>query len=207
MRLLPKNRNQHGFPLTKGEFEATGTHFVSFWWGIFWKEALGVLAAYIAVSLILAIDWGFEGYALWALYLTLAVLCLAGWAYLMTEIFYATLEKRFPRKSFKTLPADKGGNPIMPTLEQARALTWSFGWAHLSIPLFVLVVGVVIELLMWLFTGAPLTGFSFTLLFHSFLDPWLVTMWLVIFSFYPHFYVYSRPYHSLAGFRLAFVGY
>ena len=82
------------------------------------------------------------------------------------------------------LPADKSGDPIMPTLEQARALlklmvVFTKGeWAHLSIPLFVLVAGwayLVIELLMWLFTGAPLTGVSCTLLLRGF---YFIRFWI-----------------------------
>ncbi len=208
MESLAKKRNQLGYLLTKDEFEATGTHFVSFWWAIFWKEALGALAIFALAWLVYKLDWValLAGYERLAFTLAFGALCAAGFTYLMVEIFYAMLEKRFFRKRFRLLPVDKGGERCAPTLEQARALTWSFFWGHLRLPLIVLLAGTAIELLVAAFTDASVIGGIFWLLLGSFLFPWTLGLWLIFFSFSPHYYVYARPCYDLAGFRLAFVG-
>ncbi len=202
MKLLAGKRNQHGFPLTEGEFEATGTHFVSFWWAIFWKEALGVAFAYICMSwAALFSDEMFGDEIFWIVNL----LFFMGFIYLMIEIFYAMLEKKFPRKSFQLVPVDKEGKRVEPKLQHARALTWSFLWGHLSLLLIILAVAAMIELLGAFFTDEGFTSLSFELVLYSFQNLWLLGFWLLIFSFYPHFHIFSRPDHGLAGFRLAFI--
>lgn len=188
----------HAYPKIENELPKHATYFVSFWWAIFWKEAIALAAAFGMWRW--AESWA-DG-LWWRIGLGVAIGVVL---YLFfRELFYATLEKRYLRKNFTMIGVDKDGEFNHQKLDQARTLLWSFLWGHLSLIGWALFVCAAVALFFWISAGVDFGALFFAAVL-SLTQPWALVFWAVVFAFYPHYHIWSRPFFNLAGFRLALV--
>ena len=188
------------YPEIKGELPRRATYFVSFWWAILWKEAL-------ALAVIILMWQGVLSFFPGSIIAMIILAALTCWAlfYFFAELFYAQLEKRYLRKNVSMICIDKAGEFVEPRIEHARALLWSFIWGHVSLILLAAVVCAALSLAVAIWSGASFFALfwgSYIALFDR-LEVWLI--WGLIFAIYPHYWVWSRPFYNLAGFRFALV--
>lgn len=181
----------------KNEIPKRATYFVSFWWAIFWKEALALA--------ITSLVWQFTSQlspSLW-FKLPLALVFIVVLYYFFRELFYATLEKRYLRKNFTMVGVDKDGNFSEQKLDQAKILLWSFLWAHLYLVLLATLLTILLISGWWLFVdGLDFAGLFIGIML-ALIEPNALLVWVIIFSIYPHYWIWQRQFYNLAGFRLA----
>lgn len=188
----------HDYPKIEGELPKSASYFVSFWWALLWKEAIAVVTA-VGLWQVTA-GWFDNG---WWLVL-LGVFFAVGFYLFLRELFYATLEKRYLRKNFTMLGVDKDGDFTIQKLDQARALLWSFVWGHFSLMLTAISICAVLALFVWLSEGVPFWSL-WAAMVASLTSNSALVAWALVFSIYPHYRLWSRPFFNLAGFRLALV--
>ncbi len=193
------NHPREGYPQAENELPKRATYFVSFWWAIFWKEALVLLAASFVWRFSAA--W-FEGATAWRVLLALAI--ALGLCYFLRELFYAMLEKRYLRKGFTMIVVDKDGKFKEQRLEQAHALLWSFLWGHLSLVGIAGLICLVFAGGVALFEQVPFWSLLLAML-AALMDREVLVAWGVIFAIYPHYHLWTRRFFNLAGFRLALI--
>jgi len=191
-----------GYAKAKGELPLRMTYFVSFWWAIFWKEAIALSGVFLLWQIGLSFFSEDSIYLLIAKWV-FAVLTLLGLFYFFVELFYAQLEKRYLRKNFSMICVDKEGKFVEPKIEHAKTLLWSFLWGHVSLGLLAASVSFI-----WLLLIVPWSEVLslWWLVYLGLFDHWIAwIIWGVALGIYPHYWVWSRPFYNLSGFRFAVI--
>ena len=180
----------------------------AFVWAIFWKQALMIWIFYTLFHFINDFsENGFLTQSPFRMALFFIPSLVIG-LYFLHQLFSAQLEKIYLRKNFKMMCVNYDGQFVEPRSSYARNLLWSFLWGY-CVPFLVI--------LSWLSMLA-----SVDYLFNADNDFHLILLALIedmasfitnnifgqillalILIFYPHYHLWTRPFHYLSGFRLA----